>query len=149
MNIFKKDGGIGIRLQLTMMWIFVLLNMLYADILSLMDSTSPIRASMAGAPLPPGGLLAGAIVMETALIMLLLSHVLKRNAARLVTVIMAALNVFFVVKGGHGSYYLVFASIEVATLFLIIWTAWKWPKPEVANISTDVASKETYEDSTC
>jgi hypothetical protein len=139
MNIFKKDGGMGIRLQLTIMWIFVLLNMVYADILSLLDNTSPIRTKMAGAPLPPGGLLAGAIVMETALIMLFLSHVLKRNAARLVTIIMAALNVLFVVTGGHGSYYLVFASIEVAALFLIIWTAWKWPKPEVTNISTDVA----------
>ena len=40
--------------------IFLLTNMIYADILSLIDATSPIRKIMAGASTPAGGLLAGA-----------------------------------------------------------------------------------------
>lgn len=149
MKTDKNPSGMDIRFKLSLMWIFVLLNMVYADILSLMDSTSPIRSVMAGAPLPSGGLLAGAIVMESALIMLFLSHVLKRNAARLVTIIVAVFNTVCVVTGGHGLYYVFFASIEVASLLLIIWFAWKWPKPEEKVISTDMDTEQIKVNATC
>ena len=149
MNTDKKTGGMDIRLKLSLIWIFMLLNMVYADILSLMDSTSPIRTVMAGAPLPSGGLLAGAIVMETALIMIFLSHVLKRNANRLATIIAAVLNIVFVVTGGHGLYYLFFASVEVASLLLIIGIAWKWPKAELKNTSTDRETAQIKKNPAC
>ena len=67
MNTNKSTTGIDPRVKLSLLWIFVILNMVYADILSLMDPTSLIREIMAGAPLPAGGLLAGAIVMETSI----------------------------------------------------------------------------------
>ena len=86
---------------------------------------------MAGASLPSGGLLAGAIVMESAIIMILLSHVLKRNANRWVNIILGLFNIVCIVTGGHGLYYLVFASIEVVSILLIVWFAFKWPKAEV------------------
>lgn len=130
-----KTNKMDVRLKLSLLWIFLLLNMAYADILSLMDATSPIRNIMAGAPMPSGGLLAGAIVMETAIIMILLSQVLKRNVNRWVNIIIGLFNIVYIVTGGHGLYYLFFASIEVASLLLIIWFALKWPKPEVNAVS--------------
>lgn len=105
--------------------------MAYADILSLMDATSPIRNIMAGAPMPLGGLLAGAIVMETSIIMILLSQVLKRNINRWVNIIIGVFNIVYIVTGGHGLYYVFFASIEVVSLLLIIWFAFRWPRAEV------------------
>ncbi len=109
--------------------------MAYADILSLMDPTSPIRNIMAGAPMPSGQLLAGAFVMETSIIMILLSQILKRNVNRWVNIIIGMLNILFIVTGGHGLYYIFFASLEVMSLLLIIWFAWKWSKSEENNIS--------------
>jgi len=138
MNTDTKPDRMDTRLKLSLLWIFLLLNMAYADILSLMDATSPIRKIMAGAPMPSGGLLAGAIVMETSIIMILLSQVLKRNANRWVNIIIGVFNIVYIVTGGHGLYYLFFTSIEVASLLLIIWLAWKWPKPEVTAVSPNM-----------
>jgi hypothetical protein len=119
-----------------MLWIFVLFNMAYADILSLMDPTSPIRGIIGGTPTPPGGLLAGAILMETAIPMVILPWVLKYQASRWVNTFVGAVNIFAVVTGGHGLYYAFFATVEVVCMFVIVWLAWKWKPP----VESDIAS---------
>ena len=131
MNTNKQTAGIDTKVKLSTLWIFVLFNMVYADILSLMDPTSPIRKIMEGDPMPPGGLLAGAILIETAVVMVILSWVLTYKANRWVNIIIGAINIFAVVTGGHGLYYIFFATVEVVCMLLIIWFAWKW-KPAVA-----------------
>ncbi len=118
------------KIVLSSLWIFVLINMIYADILSLMDPSSPIRSIMTGEPVPTGGLLAGAILMETAVVMIILSLVLRYKANRWVTSVMCVINTFAVITGGHGSYYLFFASAEVLCLGIIFWMAWTKPKQE-------------------
>jgi uncharacterized membrane protein len=105
--------------------------MAYADILSLMDPTSPIRKVMAGAPMPAGGLVAGAILMETAMVMVILSWVLNYKVNRWVAIVLGAINILAVITGGHGPYYVFFATVEVASMLLIIWFAWKWTKSVV------------------
>ncbi|MHC1787800.1 MAG: DUF6326 family protein [Christensenellales bacterium] len=130
-----KNKGMDTREKLSLLWIFVLFNIAYADILSLMDAASPIRNIMAGASLPSGGLLAGAGMMETSIIMVLLSRVLSRNANRWANIIMGLINMVCIVTGGHGAYYLFFASMEVAGILLIIWFALTWPKTEGKAVS--------------
>ena len=117
-------------MALSISWIFLLFNMIYADIISLMDPVSPIRKTMAGAPLPPGGLIAGAVLMETAIAMVFLSLVLKYSVNRWLNIIIAAINMVAVVTGGRGAYYIFFACIEVACLALIIWQAFRWQNPD-------------------
>ena len=131
MNTYTSIAGINPKVKLSLLWIFIALNMAYADILSLMDATSPIREVMAGTPLPAGGLMAGAVLMETALVMVILSWVLNYKVNRWVTSVIGALNILAVVTGGHGPYYVLFATVEVVCLVLIIWLAWKWTNPEV------------------
>jgi len=131
MNTNKSTTGIDPKVKLSLLWIFVVLNMAYADILSLMDPTSPIREVMAGAPLPAGGLVVGAILMETSIAMVILSWILNYKVNRWVNIIIGALNILYVVRGGHGPYYVFFATVEVACMLLIIWFAWKWTNPEV------------------
>ena len=126
MNTNKSTTRIDPKVKLSLLWIFVVLNMAYADILSLMDPTSPIRKIMAGAPMPAGGLLAGAIVMETAIAMVILSWILNYKVNRWVNIIIGALNILAVVTGGHGLYYAFFATVEVICLLLIVWFTWKW-----------------------
>jgi len=130
MNTNKSIAGIDPKVKLSLLWIFVILNMAYADILSLMDPTSIIRGIMVGAPMPAGGLLLGAIVMETSIAMVVLSWVLNYKVNRWVTIIIGVFMIVQIVIGGHGLYYLFFASIEVASILLIIWFAWKW-KPAI------------------
>ena len=133
MNTNKSTTGIDPKVKLSLLWIFVILNMAYADILSLMDPTSTIREIMGGAPLPSGGLVVGAIVMETSIAMVILSWVLNYKVIRWVTTIIGALNIFDRCTGGHGPYYVFFTTVEVACMLLIIWFAWKW-KPVVEPI---------------
>ena len=126
MNTNKQTAGVDMRVRLTMLWVFVLFNMAYADILSLMDPTSAIRVRMAGTPITPGFLLAGAVLMETAIAMVVLCWVLPYKANRWVNIIVAAVNILAVVTGGHGLYYAFFAAIEVVCMLLIVWFAWTW-----------------------
>jgi hypothetical protein len=131
MNTNKSTTGMDTKVKLSLLWVFVILNMAYADILSLMDPTSIIRGIMAGAPLPSGGLLAGAIVMETSIAMVILSWVLSYKVNRWVNTIIGVFMIWQIVIGGHGPYYVFFATVEVACILLIIWFAWKWVSPEV------------------
>jgi hypothetical protein len=126
MNTIKSTTGIDPRVKLSLLWIFVIVNMAYADILSLMDPASIIRGIMAGSPLPAGGLLAGAIVMETSLAMVVLPWILKYKVNRWVTLIIGVFMSWQIIIGGHGLYYLFFTSVEVAGILLTIWFTWKW-----------------------
>lgn len=126
MNTQKSAAGIDPRVKLSLLWVFVIVNMAYADILSLMDSTSIIRGVMAGSPLPAGGLLAGAIVMETSLAMVILPWILNYKVNRWVTTIIGAFMSWQIIIGGHGLYYLFFTTVEVAGILLIVWLTWKW-----------------------
>jgi hypothetical protein len=131
MSTDKQTLSTDMKAKLSTLWIFVLFNMVYADILSLMDPASPIRRVMQGVPLPPGGLLAGAVLMETSIAMVLLSRVLKHRANRWANIIVAAINMVAVVAGGPGRpYYVFFATIEVICMSVIVWFAWKWSDPE-------------------
>lgn len=131
MNTNKSTIGIDPRVKLSLLWIFVIVNMAYADILSLMDPASIIRGIMTGSPLPAGGLLAGAIVMETSLAMVIMPWILNYKVNRWVTIIIGVFMIWQIVMGGHGLYYLFFMSVEVASILLIIWFTWKWTTPEV------------------
>ena len=131
MNADRQTTGMDIKAKLSMLWIFVLFNMIYADIISLMDAGSPIRRVMEGAPMSPGGLLAGAVLMETSIAMVLLSRLLKRKANRWANIIVGVINIVAVIAGGQHPYYILFATIEVVCMSLIVWYAWKWPNPDV------------------
>ncbi len=131
MNPDNSITGIDPKVKLSLLWIFVLINMVYADILSLMDSTSAIRSRMGEASMSSIFLLAGAIQMETAIAMVILSWVLSYKVNRWVTTVIGAINIFAVVIGGHGLYYAFFATVEVAFMLLIIWFSWKGTNLEV------------------
>ncbi len=126
----RSTTGIDPRVKLSLLWIFVVLLMVYADIVSLMDPTSAIRIRMVGAPMSEGFLLAGAIVMLTSIVMVILPWVLSYEVNRWVTLIIGAFMIVNIVTGGHGLYYVLFETVEVACILLTIWFTWKW-KPVV------------------
>ena len=130
MKTHDHDVGAPRRALLPILWVFVLLNMIYADILSLMDPASPIRQIMVGAARVPAGLVAGAILMETSIGMVLLSRILPRQANRCANIVAAVINIPAVLLGGRGAYYYFFAGVETLGMIAIIFLVIRWPESD-------------------
>ena len=135
MNTNKSTIGIDPRVKLSLLWIFVVLLMVYADIVSLMDPTSMIRERMVGTPMSAGFLLLGAIVMVISIAPVILSWVLNYKVNRWVTIVIGAFMIYQIVVGGHGLFYVLFETVEVAFILLIIWFTWKWKPTDTHDIS--------------
>ena len=65
--------------------------------------------------------------------MVMLSWVLGKKVNRWVTIIIGVYMIVYIVTGGHGLYYVLFETVEVAFILLITWFTWKW-KPVVEPI---------------
>ncbi len=118
---------------LSTLWVVVMLNMLKADILSLfIPGAAAELARTAGDTPIPLLMLGGAVMMEIAILMILLSRVLKYGVNRWANIIVSLITIAFVIGGGVSyPHYLFIATVEVACLMLIIWFAWKWRNPEM------------------
>ncbi len=120
------------KMWLSVLWIFATLNYIYADVFSLffVPAAQKETATMAA-----GAVLGFAVLMETAMAMVLLSRILKFGANRWANIIAGAVHtaaVFLSLFGGTAPapYYLFFAVIEIVCTLFIIWYSWKWRNPE-------------------
>ena len=139
MNSNKKTIEMKDRkVILSTLWIFAMFNYLYADVVGLMDSSllkEILTGSVGGLQITQGFLLGAAILMETAIVMVLLSRVLKYRANRWANIIAGIIHTAAVfssmfVGTTPALYYVFFGTIEIACTLLIIWYAWRWPNPE-------------------
>jgi len=125
---------IDTKVLLSTLWIVVMINMAYADILSLhipgvFDEVAKTSVST-GASIPQL-MLVGAIMMEISIVMILLSRVLKYKVNRWTNIITSIITIVFVVGGGVSyPHYIFVATVEVICLLSIIWFAWKWRNSE-------------------
>jgi hypothetical protein len=122
------------KVLLSTLWIVVMINMAYADILSLhipgvFDEVAKTSAST-GAPISQL-MLVGAVMMEIPVAMIILSRVLKYGVNRWVNIIAGIFTIAYI-WGGMSSYphYIFIATIETLCLLLIVWFAWKWRNVE-------------------
>jgi len=134
MNSEKKAAGMDMKAKLSTLWIVVMFNMVFADILSFMlpDFLEILETGQAGGiPITQEILLVFAVLLEIPIVMIILSRVLKYSINRWSNIIAAVITILFVVGGGSMSlHYIFFATIEVVCMLLIIWYAWRWPNPE-------------------
>ena len=125
---------IDTKVLLSTLWIVVMINMAYADILGLfipgvLEEVAKTSVST-GTPIPQL-MLGGAIMLEIPIAMILLSRVLKYKVNRWANIIAGVITIAYVV--GMGSlypHYIFIATIEVVCMLLIIWYAWKWRNTE-------------------
>ncbi len=124
---------LDVRVKLSLLWIIVMLNMAFADILSLyVPGIHEELASFAGDIPITYLMLFGAVKIQIPIFMIFLSRVLKHKANRLANIIASITTIIFVVGGGTlMPHYIFIATIEVACMLAIIWSAWKWRKAEV------------------
>ena len=128
--------------RLSLLWIFALLNYLYADVLALFAFVgSPNSAPH----LPQWALLGSAVLMEIPIAMIVASRLFPFRANRLANIIAGAIltlvNGFltFVLPLANGAFrdpiypaYVFFATIETVCTLIIIWQAWTWSGGEAA-----------------
>jgi hypothetical protein len=108
------------------------LNYIYADVFTLFFVP---EAQKATATMPAGAVLGFAVLMETAIAMVLFSRVLKYGANRWANIIAGAIHtaaVFFFVFAGTppAPFSAFFGTIEIVCTLVIIWYAWKWHNTE-------------------
>ena len=129
--------------RLSLLWLFALLNYLYADVVALFAIAGRPNAFEA---LPQWAMMGSAVLMEIPIAMILACRLLPFRANRLANIIAGSLltlvNGFLTFVApllGWGrppafAEYLFFATIETVCTSVIIWQAWTWSgaKPAVS-----------------
>jgi len=128
-KIFGKDF---IRVKLSLLWLFVLLNYVYADIMSLMD-LRVLNDILAGAfVVPEVVLLLGAVLMEIPIVMIFLSLILEWGVNRWFNIVAGLIKTLAVLGslmvGAPVLYYLFFAVVEIVATLSIVIIAWRWKR---------------------
>ena len=138
MNLNKEMTDTQRRILLSVMWIFVLLNVVYADILRMLRPGYLESLKRTSQELSGSSLLLFAVLMEIAISMVLISQLLNYQAIRWAHFIAVPLTILGVIAPllmptfGDGTplFYIFFASLEVVMMLVIIWYVWKWFKPQ-------------------
>ena len=127
-----------VKERLSLFWLFVLLNYLYADVVALFAVVGARNIWAAAPHLSQSALLGSAVFMEIPIAMIVASRLLPYRTNRLANIIAAAVltlvngAVTFVVPpitgAGVPAYpaYLFFGTIETLCTVIIIWQAWTW-----------------------
>jgi Family of unknown function (DUF6326) len=135
------------QVRLSTLWIVVMLNMIYADILSFLNPEF-LRGLMTGyaegirvtQPL----LVGSAVMVQIPILMVLLSRVLKPRANRRANFVAIPLTAAFIIGGGSARpHYLFIATIELVCLALVLRHAWRWraqTSPTTSDQPVDIGS---------
>jgi hypothetical protein len=120
--------------RISALWIVVLINMLFADILNFI-TPGTLQGIMTGYAdslrITPGILLAFAVLLEIPIAMVFLSLVLKYRINRVTNIVACVVTTAFTIGGGTANlHYAFFATAEVVCMLLIIWYAWRWRAAE-------------------
>src|SRR5262249_18658302 len=125
--------------RLSLLWLFALLNYLYADVIALFAIAGSQNSFE---PLPPWALMGSAVLMEIPIAMILACRLFPFRANRLANIIAGGIvtlvNGFLtflppLARWGRPSAfpeYLFFATIETVATSVIIWQAWTWSRVE-------------------
>ena len=133
MNTNNRITAMDKKVLLSTIWLFALLNYLYCDIVTLMNSEilkQFMTGKVNGMQINQGFLLGASILMEIPIAMILLSRILKNGANRWANIIAGAIMTIVqflaLVSTPPTSYGVFFSIIEIASTILIVWVAWNW-----------------------
>ncbi|MDI1463760.1 DUF6326 family protein [Catellatospora sp. KI3] len=135
-----QDAARGRANLLSTLWIFVVLNYLYCDVLGHMDGAvlaELLRGEAGGMRITQGFLFGAGVLMEIPIAMVLLARVLPDAASRwantAAAAVMTAVQAASLAVGVPTGYYVFYSVIEIACTAFIAWYAWTWrPAPRSA-----------------
>jgi hypothetical protein len=119
---------------LSTLWIFVMFNYLYADLVMMI--VTPAVYQKAAARMTDAAVLGFTVLMEILIAMILLSRILKYRVNRWANIVAGVVGTAFValtLGGKPPAFYVFLSAIEIACTLFIIWYAWTWPNPETQN----------------
>ena len=123
----------GMNTKLSTLWIFATLNYLYCDVVTLMDPTllkGFLAGNIGGMDVSQAFLLAGAVLVEIPISMVLLSRVLAGRPNRWVNIVagavMTVVQVASLFAKTPAPYYVFFSVLEIAATSAIVVSAWRW-----------------------
>jgi len=116
-----------IKIKLSTLWIVIMLNIIFVDILSIMiELVSKNTLDIIGGDVTTTMAIA-AIITNIPILMIYLSRVLPYKANRISNIMAAFITMLYVIGGGSLTpHYIIIASIEILLLLLIVWNASKW-----------------------
>lgn len=123
------------KTRLPFFWIFIMINMAFADIIGMMVP-GYLAKIVAGGPIDgtvvtTSLLLIGAFLLEIPTAMILLSRLLKYGINRWFNIIAAVITIIYVAgMSSPTAIYWFFCSFEILACLAVIVMAWKWRKPE-------------------
>jgi Sec-independent protein secretion pathway component TatC len=123
----RSDVMNGLGTRLSTLWVVVMFNMVFADILTFIKpgALQGLWAGQAGVQVTPGLLLVFAVLIEIPIAMIFLSRILKPAANRWANTVAAVITTVFVVGGGSlDLHYVFFAAVQLACMALIVWSVW-------------------------
>ncbi len=121
--------------RLSTFWIFIMINMAFADIIGLMVP-GYLAKIVAGGPIDgtvvtTSLLLIGAILLEIPTAMILVSRLAKYGLNRWLNIIAAVITIIYVAgMGSPTAIYWFFCSIEILACLAVIVMSLRWRKPE-------------------
>ncbi len=117
------------RILISTLWIFVLMNMIYADIVGQLQPNYYEMVAKMSAELTAETILVFSILLEIPIALILLSRILNRKLNRVANFIGVPISIAYVVFGGLDSppiSYLFFGAVEIATMLVIMTITWRW-----------------------
>ena len=142
MDTNQKLSVVDMKAKLSALWIFVLLNVIFRDIHELFRPgmlETMMTGTVNGVQMTEVTLLVAGILLELPIAMVLLSRVLAYRVNRWANLIVGVIAIPLVVGIGPKDLDdMFFATIEVVSLALLIWFAWKWPNPELSPIERGI-----------
>ncbi|MDR0368771.1 MAG: DUF6326 family protein [Bacteroidales bacterium] len=129
----ETDKTIGIRTKLSTLWVVVMINMIFADIFTIMVKLVN-KNTLEGMPGEVKTVMAiAAIVTNIPVLMIYFAKILPYKSNRILNIIAGIFTIIYVIGGGIlMPHYVIIASIEVIITGIIIIKSWKWK----SNITT-------------
>ena len=121
---------VDMKAKLSTLWIVVLINMIFADIFSIMVEL--VNKDILHIPGDVKVIMAiAAIVTNIPILMIYFARVLPYKPNRWANIIAGILTIIYIVGGGDmAPHYIIIAAIEVICLLSIMVSSLKWKNPE-------------------
>ena len=122
------------KVLLHTLWIFILFNYLYCDIMTLMDPSELkqiLTGTVGSIQINESFLMGAAILMEIPIAMILLSRILGYKTNRVANIIAGSIMTIvqcmsLFVGTGPTNYYVFFSVLEITCSATIVGLAWRW-----------------------
>ncbi len=138
MSTNQRNAGSPTPARLSLPWVFILFNMVFADILSFMYPgflKEVLTGYVGGVHITPGFLVAAAVLTEVPIAMIVLSRVLRHRANRWANIVAAVITIAYVIGGStRPPHAIFFSAAQVGCALLIVWSAWKWRSPATSTV---------------